>query len=121
MWSLFELLLPVAVRGVEADPVTKTTVLEAIVDLDVTSAWWSMVGGTRDRIIGRFFAAGRLERVFGGGEIPTLLHFLFTCGSRCSRKRRSFYADAEDMLAKVPGKMRSSSPYLSLLHGRHGA
>ena len=78
--GLFQLKLPEAVGGLEADPVTEMLVLEAIAYHDFTSGWCTMVGATGVGSLGAFLPQAGLDRVFAGGRIPTAAISFFPAG-----------------------------------------
>jgi indole-3-acetate monooxygenase len=78
--GLFQLKLPAAVGGAEADPVTEMMVLEAIAYNDFTSGWCTMVGATAVGSLGAFLPQAGLDRVFAGGHIPTAAISFFPAG-----------------------------------------
>jgi alkylation response protein AidB-like acyl-CoA dehydrogenase len=78
--GLFQLKLPEAVGGLEADPVTEMLVLEAIAYNDFTSGWCTMVGATGIASLGAFLPQAGLDRVFAGGKIPTAAISFFPAG-----------------------------------------
>jgi alkylation response protein AidB-like acyl-CoA dehydrogenase len=78
--GLFQLKLPEAVGGLEADPVTEMLVLEAIAYHDFTSGWCTMVGATGVGSLGAFLPQAGLDRVFAGGHIPTAAISFFPAG-----------------------------------------
>jgi alkylation response protein AidB-like acyl-CoA dehydrogenase len=78
--GLFQLKLPEAVGGLEADPVTEMLVLEAIAYHDFTSGWCAMVGATGVGSLGAFLPQAGLDRVFAGGRIPTAAISFFPAG-----------------------------------------
>ncbi|HEY1748320.1 MAG TPA: acyl-CoA dehydrogenase family protein [Xanthobacteraceae bacterium] len=78
--GLFQLKLPEAVGGLEADPVTEMMVLEAIAYNDFTSGWCTMVGATGVASLGAFLPQAGLDRVFAGGKIPTAAISFFPAG-----------------------------------------
>src|ERR1700733_11429205 len=78
--GLFQLKLPEAGGGREADPVTEMLVLEAIAYHDFTSGWCTMVGATGVGSLGAFLPQTGLDRVFVGGHIPTAAISFFPAG-----------------------------------------
>jgi indole-3-acetate monooxygenase len=78
--GLFQLKLPAATGGAEADPVTEMMVLEALAYHDFTSAWCTMVGATGVASLGAFLSQAGLDRVFGSGRIPTASISFFPAG-----------------------------------------
>jgi indole-3-acetate monooxygenase len=78
--GLFQLKLPEAVGGLEADPVTEMLVLEAIAYNDFTGGWCTMVGATGVGSLGAFLPQTGLDRVFVGGHIPTAAISFFPAG-----------------------------------------
>jgi alkylation response protein AidB-like acyl-CoA dehydrogenase len=78
--GLFQLKLPEAVGGLEADPVTEMLVLEAIAYHDFTSGWCTMVGATGVGSLGAFLPQAGLDHVFARGHIPTAAISFFPAG-----------------------------------------
>ena len=119
--GLFQLKLPAAVGGAEADPVTEMMVLEAIAYHDFTSGWCSMVGATGVASSGAFLPQAGLDRVFGGGEIPTVSISFFPAGRAVRENGGCFTPMRRTRSPKCLGILGHLLHNCLLLHGRHGA
>ena len=64
-------------------------VLEELAYHDLTSAWCTMVGATAIASLGTFLPQAGLDRVFGGGVIPTAAISFFPAG-RATREGDGF-------------------------------
>lgn len=78
--GMFRLKLCAEMGGAEADPVTEMMVLENLAYHDLTSGWCTMVGATGIASLGTFLPPAGIERVFGGGTIPTASISFFPAG-----------------------------------------
>jgi alkylation response protein AidB-like acyl-CoA dehydrogenase len=96
---IFQLKLPEEVGGLEADAVTEMMVLERLAYYDLSSAWATMVGATGVASMGAFLPQSGLDKVFGGGKIPTAAISFFPAG-RAKREGKGF---------RVSGRWRFNS------------
>lgn len=78
--GMFRLKLCSEMGGAEADPVTEMLALENLAYHDLTSGWCTMVGATAIASLGIFLPKTGLDRVFGGGTIPTASISFFPAG-----------------------------------------
>ena len=66
--SLFHLVLPRALGGLECDPVTASRVVEEVADADGSAGWVLMIAAQNQAFAG-FLEDGAIEEIWGNGQI----------------------------------------------------
>ena len=79
--GLFEMKLPAALGGAEADLITQYEVIEAMAYGDAAAGWCLMIGATSVALPGAFLPDAAAAEVFGGGRVPLAAISLVPTGS----------------------------------------